>query len=159
MHKGEASVQNLKPCGLEILTLDARQKDKAEQRLELKKITFLDIVSIVFILLLAVGIILKTKLGDHLHSSAVIEASIFHDGKMDRHVALDKNQEIDLLGGKMVVEVKDKKLRVKKSACPRQLCVNMGWIKHSGEIIVCIPFKTLIEVKSSSRPVVDAVVF
>jgi len=53
---------------------------------------------------------------------------------------------------------KDKKVRVKKSECPRQLCANIGWIQHTGEAIICVPFKTLIEVKSADAPVVDAVV-
>lgn len=135
------------------------QKDGPKQRLDLEKITFLDIISIAFILLIAIGIILKTKFGDHLQSTAAIEASIFHDGKIHQHIALDKNQEISLLDGKLLVEIKDKKIRVKKSECPRQVCVNIGWIKHPGESIVCVPFKTLIEIKSPNKPVVDAVVF
>jgi hypothetical protein len=146
MVNDNTSVQDLKPHGREL-------------RLDLNRMTTLDVISIVLILLLAIGIILKTKLRDHLHATAVAKASIFHDGKLNQHIALDKNQEIVLLDGKMVIEVKDNRLRVKKSACPRQVCVNMGWVKHSGESIVCIPFKTLIEIKSSNRPVVDAVVF
>ena len=159
MYNGKTAVHNLKSYGREFLDLNIVQKDGPKQRLDLNNITLLDIISIVFILLLSVGIILKTKLGDHLLSSSAIEASIFYDGVMDQHIALDKNQEINLLDGKMIVEIKDNKLRVKKSACPRQLCVNMGWIQHSGEIIVCVPFKTLIEIKSSNKPIVDAVVF
>jgi len=139
--------------------LDIVQKDNPKQRLDLKKTTSLDIILIVFILALSAGIILKTKFGDHLQSSARIEAFIFHDGKMHRQIALDKNQEIVLLDGKMLVEIKDKKIRVKKSACPRQLCVNIGWIKHPGESIACVPFKTLIEIKSPNKPLLDAVVF
>jgi len=136
------------------------QKDDPRQRLDLSRLTFLDVILIVVILLLAAGIILKTKLVDHLQLSATaIEAFIFHDGEVHQHIALDKNQEITLLDGRMLVEIMDKKIRVKKSECPRQLCVNMGWIKHPGENIVCIPFKTLIEIKSPDKAVVDAVVF
>lgn len=139
--------------------MDIEEKDDPKQRVDLKKITFFDIILIVFILLLSAGFILKTKLGDHFKLSRAIEANIFHDGKMHRQTALEKNQEIILLDGKMLVEIKDKKIRVKESECPRQLCVNMGWIKHPGENLVCVPFKTLIEIKSSNEPVVDAVVF
>ena len=74
-------------------------------------------------------------------------------------MTLDKDQEISLLNGKMLIEIKGKKLRVKKSECPRQVCVNAGWIRLAGENIICVPFKTLIEVKSTGAPLVDAVVF
>lgn len=141
------------------MALDILQKDKPKQRVDFKKTTFLDVILIVSILLLSGGVILKTKLSDHFKPSEAIEAYFFHDGKMHQHAELKINQEIVLLDGKMLIEVKDKKLRVKRSECPRQLCVNMGWIKYPGESIVCVPFKTLIEIKSPDKSVVDAVVY
>jgi hypothetical protein len=110
-------------------------------------------------MLLAVGVIFRNRLNLSRQPYRAIEAAIYHDGKIHQHVALDKNQEIRLLKGKMLIEIKDKKLRVKKSECPRQLCVNVGWIRFTGETIICVPYKTLIEIKSTGAPLVDAVVF
>lgn len=78
---------------------------------------------------------------------------------MSQHFKLDQDQKSVLLDGKMLVEVKNRKIRVSKSECPRQICVNMGWIQHPGEAIICVPYKTVIEIKSGGSPVVDAVVY
>ena len=135
------------------------QKDGSKQQVDLYKITPFDIILIIFILLLATGIILRAKLGLNWQSAEVTKASVYHKGKLNRHFDLSRDQEIVLLDGKMLVEIKGKKIRVKKSECPRQLCVNIGWIQHTGENIICVPFKTLIEIKSGVAPVVDAVVY
>ena len=134
-------------------------RNASRPRIDIYKITFVDVIVIVCILLLSTGIILKAKLGLIWQSEKVTNASVYHDGKLHKHLKLAEDREISLLNGKMVVEIKEKKVRVKKSECPRQLCVNIGWIQHTGEAIICVPFKTLIEIKSVDAPVVDAVVF
>jgi len=131
----------------------------SKHKVDIYKITFIDVIVIVCILLLSSAIILKTKIGLIWQPEKDTKASVYHDGKLHKHLKLAEDQEIILLNGKMVVEIKDKKLRVKKSECPRQVCVNIGWIQHTGEAIICVPFKTLIEIKSAEAPVVDAVVF
>ena len=131
----------------------------SKRRVSLRKLTPFDIVIIVFIMILAVGIILRTKLTQSWQASKANEAAFYHDGKFHQHLALDNDRKISLLEGQMLIEIKGGKLRVKESRCPRQVCVNIGWIQHSGETIICVPFKTLIEIKSAAEPVVDAVVF
>ena len=134
-------------------------KNASKPRIDIYKITLVDVIVIVCILLLSTGIILNAKLGLIWKSEKVTNASVHHDGKLHKHLKLVEDQELVLLNGKMVVEIKGKKVRVKKSDCPRQVCVNIGWIQHSGEAIICVPFKTLIEIKSAATPQVDAVVF
>jgi len=135
------------------------QKDVSKQRVDFSKITVFDVILIASILLLSAGILLRTKLNLDRKPSAAMGASVYHDGKLHDRLALDTDRELVLLNGKMLIEVKGKKLRVKKSECPRQLCVKTGWIQYTGETIVCVPFKTLIEINSGDTPVVDAVVF
>ena len=133
------------------------QKDASKQRVYLSKLTLFDVILIVSILLLSAGILLRTQF--NRESSKVIGAAVYHDGKLDKRLSLDKDREIVLLNGKMLLEIREKKVRVKKSECPRQICVKTGWIQYPGETIVCVPFKTLIEIGSAQTPVVDAVVF
>ncbi|MCP4353717.1 MAG: NusG domain II-containing protein, partial [Desulfobacterales bacterium] len=57
-----------------------------------------------------------------------------------------------------IIETKQGGIRIKKSDCPRQICVNTGWIKTPGRIIVCVPNKILIEIKSEKPLFLDAVV-
>ncbi len=135
------------------------------KRIDLKKTTSfyriraLDVILILFILSITVGVVLNTKLKSNRTLSNASEASVFHEGKQIARMSLDKDQEISLLDGKMCLEVKEQKIRVKKSLCPRQVCVHMGWIRYPGETIACVPFGILIEIKPFDSPVVDAVIY
>ncbi len=122
------------------------------------KLTVFDVVLIAFILLFSVGVILHTKLGLNWQSSKS-EAFIYHEGELFRHIDLDRDQELFLLNGKMLIEIKERRIRIRKSDCPRQVCVNTGWIRYPGETVVCVPYRVLIEVESVGSPIVDAVVY
>lgn len=158
--RSKAAFQDYEPIRLGFFKrVDRVNRDASRHRVDIYKITFVDAIVIVLILLLATGVILKTTLGLNWQFTKNRQASIYHDGKLNKHLKLAEDQEVILLDGKMVVEIKGKKVRVKKSDCPRQLCVKTGWIQHSGEAIVCVPFKTVIEIESAGAPAVDAVVF
>ena len=135
------------------------QQDTIKQRVRLDRITFFDVVIIVFILLLSAGFLLRTQFNLNREPSKGMGAAVYYDGKLDKRLDFGKDREIVLLNGKMVIEVHGEKVRVKKSECPRQLCVKTGWIQHPGESIICVPFKTVIEIDAARKPVVDAVVF
>lgn len=75
-------------------------------------------------------------------------------GKFD----LNKDQAVDLLNGKMSIEVKASRIRVASSDCPKQICVNTGWIKNPREVIVCVPYSVLVEIEAPDVPFLDAVV-
>ncbi len=126
--------------------------------MSLGRLTPFDVVVITIIILLAVTIIWHNSLSQG-RRSADVEAGIYQDGKLLQQVTLTKDQEIRLYDGKMLIEIKDKKLRVKQSQCPRQVCVHVGWIRSKGETIICVPYHTVIELKSAGAGVVDAVVF
>jgi hypothetical protein len=119
----------------------------------------LDVIAIVLLVLLSTSVILHNKLGSNLPWARVAEASIFRDGELlFQHLKLDKDQEVVLSNGAMVVEVKEGRIRVKESDCPRRICLHTGWIQHPGETIVCVPNKMVIEIEASgSAPSVDAV--
>ena len=130
-------------------------------RVDLNRLTLLDVIAIVLLLLVSTSMILHNKLGTNLLWPRVAEASIFRDGELlFQHLKLDKDQEVVLLNGHMVVEVRDGRIRVKESDCPRHICLHAGWIQHPGETIVCVPNKMVIDVQASgSSPRVDAVAY
>jgi len=103
--------------------------------------------------------ILKAKFDINWQSPKVATAAIYQSGNLNQLLKLEQDREIVLLGGKMIVEIKDKKIRVKKSDCPRQVCVHAGWISHPGEAVICVPYKTVIEIGAAGKPALDAVVF
>ena len=128
-------------------------------RVDLKRMRILDFVLIAAILLGSAGALLGS-IGEQKPSlPPAKEVIIYQDGTALQKLTLAGDREISLLGGRMVLEVREGKVRVKKSDCPRQFCVHQGWARHEGESIVCVPFKTLIEIQSNSEPVVDAVVY
>jgi hypothetical protein len=44
--------------------------------------------------------------------------------------------------GNTVIEIKDRKVRVKEAHCPNQLCVKEGWISRGA--IVCLPNRIVV---------------
>lgn len=126
---------------------------------DLSKVTVLDGVLIAVIVLFSIGVIIHTKLGLNFQTSKVSTASVYHEGKPFKHLKLDEDQEIALLNGRMLLEVKGRRIRVRESDCPRKICLNTGWIQYAGERIICVPYKVLIELRSADSPVLDAVVY
>lgn len=43
---------------------------------------------------------------------------------------------------------KDKGVRVLHASCPDQLCVHTGYIKESGQMLVCLPGKIYAQIRS-----------
>lgn len=67
-------------------------------------------------------------------------------GKPAYDFPIDVNRIVTLHGpyGKMVVQIKDRRVRMKEAHCPRQLCVKEGWISRG--VIICLPNKVVINV-------------
>ena len=86
-------------------------------------------------------------------------AVIYQDSKLSQEVGLEEDRLIALPLEEMQIQVKAGMIRVAMSDCPKQICVNMGWIKTPGQIIVCAPNKMLVEIKSSDPQFLDAVVY
>lgn len=42
-----------------------------------------------------------------------------------------------------------------ESACYNKICVNTGWIKQPGELIVCLPNRVTLEIKSDKENNID----
>ena len=128
-------------------------------RVDLHKMRVLDVILIIMILLGSAGGLLGSTMNWKEPPSQVKEIIVYHDGTLTENITLDKDRQISLLAGKMVLEVRNNSVRVARSDCPRQFCVHQGWASVEGESIICVPYKTLIEVKSTARPMVDAVVY
>ncbi len=134
-------------------------KDIAKGRIELNRLTVPDAIVIFLILSLSVALIAQAALGSWNTSSMPLEAGIYHEGKLLKRLSLQEDRQYSLEDGKMLIEVKGGKIRVVKSDCPRQVCLRIGWIAHPGEAITCVPFKTVIEIGSTGKTALDAVVF
>ena len=134
-------------------------RDITRSRIELRRLTVPDVIVIVLILSLSLALIARATLGSHRSSSKPLEASIYQEGQLLKRLSLKEDQKMSLNDGKMLIEIKDGKIRVTRSNCPRQVCVRVGWIAHPGEAITCVPYKTVIEIGSADNTAIDAVVF
>ena len=116
-----------------------------------------DLVVIGLILFLAAASLLRITRNNIRSSSEKRAAMIYQNGRLLEEVKLEKDEAIPILNGRMRLEVKKGKIRVLNSDCPQHICMNMGWIQYSGQTIVCVPNKVLIEITSAAPSLLDAV--
>lgn len=84
---------------------------------------------------------------------------IYVDGKIEKKLDLNKNQEykVDVDNGYNIVRIKDKKVRIKESDCGNQTCVNMGTISKDGQTLICLPHKVEVTIVSDDKSEVDVI--
>lgn len=101
------------------------------------------------ILILSVVLILKS-FSSKKHMELRLIAVVY--GKEEINIPLKANrQEKDYtLSNNMVVTVKGESVWIKKSDCKNQVCVHSGILCKAGDIAVCVPNKTIIEIKGDS---------
>lgn len=80
-------------------------------------------------------------------------ASIQVNGKEVETIDLNNfegTMEFETEYGFNIISVEDGKIRISKSDCPDQICVLQGNVHKSGETIVCLPNKFVIEIKGDN---------
>lgn len=78
--------------------------------------------------------------------SKASEAEIYIDGQLKYRLDLSEDTTLDILDGKMTVQVKNGAISVKNSDCPQGLCVHSSAVDKDGGMIVCLPNKVVIKV-------------
>ena len=84
---------------------------------------------------------------------------IYVDGKIEKKLDLNKNQEykVNVDNGYNIIRIKDKKVRIKESDCSNQTCVNMGTISKDGQTLICLPHKVEVTIVSDDKSEVDVI--
>lgn len=62
----------------------------------------------------------------------------------------DQTYKIPTKNGTNIMQIKDGKVTMKKADCRDQICADHKAIEKSGETIVCLPHKVVIEIKSEN---------
>lgn len=62
----------------------------------------------------------------------------------------DQTYKIPEESGTNIMQIKDGKVTMKKADCKDQICADHKPIEKSGETIVCLPHKVVIEIKSEN---------
>jgi hypothetical protein len=70
----------------------------------------------------------------------------------------DLNQPGRIILPQMVIEVRDRQVKVVRSSCPHHLCQHGAAIHAPGQMLVCVPQRMLVEIQGERRPeVADAI--
>jgi hypothetical protein len=86
-------------------------------------------------------------------------AQVVVSGEKVLTLELSREGVHDVLGpiGVTRIEVRDGKVRVLSSPCPRQVCRHGGWIGDPGTLLVCLPNQVLIRVPGEPAGAQDAI--
>lgn len=59
--------------------------------------------------------------------------------------------------GLNIIEVDNEKIHMHEADCDDQICVRQGYIENSGEMIVCLPNRFVVEIKNDKGNEFDAI--
>lgn len=86
-------------------------------------------------------------------------ALVYYEDKVIMTLDLNINKEYTVEGylGDVIIEVKDKKVRVKEEVSPKHLCSKEEYTSSSLKPIICLPNKIVIKVVDNEE--IDGVVY
>lgn len=84
---------------------------------------------------------------------------IYQDKKQYKTVSLYKNQIIEIPANKghNIVKIQDGKAEMIEASCPDQICVHHRKISNTGETIVCLPNKVVVEIVGKTKRKLDSI--
>jgi hypothetical protein len=107
-----------------------------------------DLILVVVLLLVGASVLLYNQviLPQRAPGTTVL---IEIDGKVVSELALSKDtgpMRFDTEQGFNVVEIRGGQVRVADADCPDKICVNTGWRRHVGQVIVCMPHYFVVRI-------------
>ena len=106
---------------------------------------------LIILLVLASAVML---IGISLFSKKGAKVVVSVDGKELASFPLSEDTVYNISGyhgGENILEIKDGKAHLTNASCPDKLCVNMGYISKTGQSIICLPNKVVIEIKGNTK--------
>lgn len=106
----------------------------------------------ILLVILIVSIVLSfIYIGGILEQGSGIMVEVDHKLVYASH--LDQDDVFTVRGdlGELVLEVSQRRIRVVRSECPNQICVRTGWRSREGDMIVCVPNKTIIRIAETGK--------
>ncbi len=82
-------------------------------------------------------------------SAVIVEVG----GKAVEKLNIREDRVVTVRGeqGDMRIEVLNGRVRVAEADCPNRICVRTGWRSREGEVIVCVPNRTVIRILGKER--------
>lgn len=91
-------------------------------------------------------------------SGGQAEVTVYFDGEELARYPLDVDRSVRIPsseGKYNVLEIKEHKADITEATCPDKICVHQRPIGRTGETLVCLPNKVVVEIKSDSAPGMD----
>jgi hypothetical protein len=112
----------------------------------------------VFLLISLTGIGFNISI---LSAAGKQSAEVYQDGRLVQTIPLEAGYREQLrLGGATrfnLVVAENGRIRVAEADCPDQICVQTGWVSMDPQQIVCLPYRVVIKVVSTTPPDIDAI--
>ncbi|MBZ0264900.1 NusG domain II-containing protein [bacterium] len=110
-------------------------------------------------MILILGLVSGSLLFAASESKPGDSAIVWLDDTKKLTLDLEKNgrYSIDGVLGETVIVVEEKGVRIESSPCTNHICVKMGSIHLSGQMLICVPNHVTVRVQSSSQVGVDGV--
>lgn len=85
--------------------------------------------------------------------------SIVVDGRLAYRFNLSEEKEINVQGklGKTCVKLVKGCVWISETPCPQKICMKMGKISRSGEMIVCVPNRILVKIEGEKKQILDGI--
>ncbi|MBO5246835.1 MAG: NusG domain II-containing protein [Eubacterium sp.] len=103
-------------------------------------------------LLLTILIFCFSETGNKIHITKDGTLIGVYDLHTDQEIPIQSDGEIQ-----NVVVIEQNKASMKEAFCPDHLCVHQGAISRSGQSIVCLPHRLVIEVYGTEKQTYDTV--
>ena len=85
------------------------------------------------------------------HQERAARVRVYQDGKLFGEYDLSADRKIETPGplGITLVEIAAGRVRIERDPSPRQYCVKAGWLAEAGQVAICLPNRTSIELVGS----------
>lgn len=118
------------------------------------RITVFD-VALIVVVLLSGALVLRRLWQGSVENAA---ADVYLNGRLEEIRPLDRDGIFRLDEAGMTLEVRNSRIRVADSDCPKHTCARMGWISRPGQTIVCAPNRLLVQIRGGQDGI-DAVTY
>ena len=118
-----------------------------------------DIFVYIFSLVLIISLLIVSNAVTNKAKGNILYAVVTIDGKQKYKLDMNKDTELILnpdkyptLLGEMIIQIKNKKVRVKKEESPLHYCSMQGWVDSVARPIVCLPNAVIVTVMGQVTP-------
>lgn len=118
-----------------------------------------DIFLVLAVLLVAGSVYMYTVMPGRSPAASSVKVVVRVDGEVYGEYPLNSNKVIDLSTerGSNKIIINDSNVWMEDADCPDKVCVKTGKIKSTGQTIVCLPHRVVIEIKGDNADIDAAV--